>query len=461
MTGLNALVDRLARLPAQQRDRALALLRDRGAEFGVLPLSGAQRRLWFLSELDEELPIYNVPYAFRLTGPLSVPALREALADLVRRHELLRASFFDIDGEPFQLVRPAIPPPFTIRDWNPAEELRPLLDAEARRPFDLHGGPLIRATLLTDGRGEHVLLLTLHHIICDGWSLAILLSELSSCYIARKSGSEPQLPAAGQFRDARTEPDPEHLRYWLDRLTGAPTTLDLPTDHPRPPVQRHRGAELIFTWPASLHTVITGFATQHRSTAFMTVLTGFAALLHRYTGARDLLIGVPVAGRLSLEAENVAGFFVNTVPLRVRPDPAMSFTALLAQLREATLAAQTHEQTPFDELVEALKLPRDLSRHPLVQACFVVLATENELLELPGLTCELVRGHTGTSKFDLTMSLIPVPGAGLRGVAEYDTDLFTEPTIRRLADDLRALLSAALADPDRQIGALALAGGER
>ncbi|KAA2252835.1 hypothetical protein F0L68_34285 [Solihabitans fulvus] len=468
MTDLRSVIGRLEGLPVASRGAALDLLHQRGDEFGVYELSSAQRRLWFLCSLDEELPIYNVPYAFRLTGPIDEAALRHAVEALIRRHEMLRTIFFDIDGEPFYAVLPSIPTPWTVRGLP--DDLGESLDAEARLPFDLRRGPLLRAGLLTDGADTHVFLFTLHHLICDGWSLAIMLRELGEAYRAAVQRQEPRLgPPPARFADAvrRQETNEaaelaELRRYWTDQLAGAPYLLPLPADRPRPAVESHEGAQEVFEWPLALREDVEGFSAQHRVTPFMTVLTAFEVLLHSYTGSEDLLVGVPVSGRGSLETEDLVGFFVNTVVLRVRPTGRMRFSALLDHVRDATLAAQAHQDYPFEALVESLGAPRSLNHHPLVQVCFVLLEKENELLRLPGVTCELVQGHTGTSKFDLTMSLIAVP-TGLRGVVEYDNRLFDRETVRRMVSDLRAILTAAVAAPEREIGSLALSshGGGR
>ncbi|MBN6038824.1 condensation domain-containing protein [Amycolatopsis sp. 195334CR] len=459
MSDVVSVVDRLDNLPVHRRRAALEVMRERGAEFGVHPLTSAQRRLWFLCTLDGDLPIYNVPYAFRLRGPVDPGAMKAAVEAVIARHEMLRAVFFDIDGEPFYAVHPSIATPWTMRGL-PAD-LAALLDEEARRPFDLRRGPLLRTGLCTNGTDEHVLLLTLHHLVCDGWSLAIMLRELGNGYLAIRDGRIPDLgpPPAGFAEAVRRQEiaelngRAEHLAYWTDRLAGAPELLPLPTDFSRPEVENHRGAQEIFFWPLELRRAVEEFSAHHRATVFMTALTAFEVLLHRLTRSEDLVVGVPVSGRTSLETEDLVGFFVNTVAVRVRPAARMAFAELLDEVREAVLAAQAHQETPFEVLVEALGTRRNLDHHPLVQVCFVVLETENELLRLPGVRTELVQGHTGTSKFDLTLSLIAVP-AGLRGVVEYDSDLFRRETVRRLIDDLRAILTDAVADPAREIAVL-------
>lgn len=459
MTTVTDVIGRLEGLPVARRRAVIAMLRERGREFGVFELSSAQRRLWFLALLDENLPIYNVPYAFRLTGELDRAALLRAIGVVIARHEMLRTIFFEIDGEPFYAVLPKLPTPWTEQDMP--ELLTESLDAEARVGFDLRRGPLLRTGLWTDGARDHVFLLTMHHLVCDGWSLAIMLRELAVAYTALLAGAEPQLgPPPACFADAVRQEEvaasallPEQLRYWRHQLAGAPEQLRLPMDHPRPPVETHRGAQEVFAWSRELRGVIERFSAANRVTMFMTTLAAFEALLFHYTGSEDILVGAPVSGRASLETEDLVGFFVNTVVLRVRPTGRTSFSGLLDQVREVTLAAQSAQDTPFELLVETLRTTRPLDRHPLVQVCFVVLETENELLRLPGLRSELVQGHTGTSKFDLTMSLIAVP-EGLRGVVEYDSGLFERATIRRLVDDLRAVLAAVLAAPEREIGSL-------
>lgn len=454
--------------PAAQQ-AALELLRAQGPQIGIFPLTTAQQRLWFSAILNGDLPLYNVPYAFRVTGDLDVAALEHAIQELVRRHEMLRAVFFDLDGEPFQAVLPTVAVPLEVVRYSSqlGTELGTVLDAEASALFDLRHGPLMRAKLLTDGRLQHVFLLTLHHVVCDGWSMAIILSELSEFYQAFGEHRPPRLTALPQrFFEVTTQQAAgersgraELLRYWHKQLAGAPILLSLPSDHPRPAVTRHRGSQLVFTWPAGIRKSVERFAATRRTTVFVTVLAAFAALLHQYTLQEDLLIGAPAAGRSAMEAEDLVGFFVNTLALRLRPSAAMSFAELLEQVHEVALTAQAYQDLPFEVLVESLQLPRAPSHHPLVQIFFVVLEAENEVLRLPGASCEMLHGHTGTSKFDFTLSLIAGP-EGFRGVAEYDTDLFRRETVAGVIADLRGLLTEAIAAPERPIGSLPLAARE-
>lgn len=451
--------------PAGQKT-ALELIRAQGPRFGVFPLTTAQQRLWFSAILNKDLPLYNVPYAFRITGPLDVAALRYAIQELVRRHEMLRAVIFDIGGEPFQAILPTITVPLEVLQWPPAangSRLGELLNAEAAAPFDLRNGPLIRAKLVTDGK-QHIFLLTLHHVVCDGWSMAIIFGELGEFYEAFVEHRPPGLPPLRERffevtarQEARAETDrAELLRYWREQLAGAPYLLAVASDHPRPAVARHRGCQIVFTWPDKVRKDVERFAAARRTTVFVTTLAAFAAVLHRYTLLEDILIGAPAAGRSTVEAENLVGFFVNTLALRLRPSSSMSFSELLEQAQEVTLTAQAHQDLPFEVLVESLRVPRAPSHHPLVQVFFVVLEAENEVLRLPGLGCEMVQGHSGTSKFDLTVSLIAVP-EGFRGVVEYDTGLFRRDSVVRTIADLLALLAQAIADPGRSIASLSLA----
>lgn len=448
--------------PAAQRT-ALELLRDQGPRIGIFPLTTAQQRLWFSATLNADLPLYNVPYAFRLTGDLDVVALEHAIHALVRRHEMLRAVFFDLDGEPFQAVLPTVTVPLEVVRYHfkPGTELGPVLDAEAAALFDLRHGPLIRAKLLTDGRSQHVFLLTLHHVVCDGWSMAVIFSELSEFYQAFREHRPPRLTAfregffeATARQAVREQADrAEMLRYWRKQLAGAPLLTSLPTDYPRPAVSSHRGSQIVFTWPTGIRESVERFAAARRTTVFVVVLAAFAALLQQYTLQEDLLVGAPAAGRSAMEQEDLVGFFVNTLALRLRPSASMSFAELLEQVHEVALTAQAYQDLPFEVLVDSLQVPRAPSHHPLVQVFFVVLAAENEALQLPGLSCEIVHGHTGTSKFDLTLSLIAVP-EGFRGVAEYDTGLFRGESVVGVIADLLRLLTQAIAAPERPIGSL-------
>jgi hypothetical protein len=453
-------------LTAEGQKAALELLLEQGPRFGVFPLTAAQHRLWFSTKMTEDLPLYNVPFAFRLAGELNASALRHAIGELIRRHEMLRAVFFDIAGEPFQAVLPTMAVPLQVRSWQPANAtaLVALVDAEAAAPFDLRHGPLIRVTLLTDGRQEHVFLITLHHIVCDGWSMAIIFRELGEFYRAFCERRPPGLaPLPGRFFEVAGRQEAGErtdraglLRYWRAQLAGAPYLLTLTGDWPRPVVAAHLGSQVVFGWRAELRDAVELFAAARQTTVFVTILAAFAAVLHRYTGQEDILIGVPAAGRSTLDAEDLVGFFVNTLALRLRLSAAVSFSELLGQAREVTLTAQAHQDLPFEILVESLQIPRTPSYHPLVQVFFIVQEAESEVLRLPGLSCETVQGHTGTSKFDLTLSLVASPH-GFRGVAEYDTGLFGEERVERIIADLLALLTLAIADPEQSIGSLPLA----
>ena len=435
------------------------------------PLSYAQERLWFLEQLAPGLPTYDIAGALHLRGPLAPAALGRALGEVIRRHETLRTRFAaDPDG-PRQHVDlagdgvaalPAIDLAALPAAARAAEAAR-LVRAAARRPFDLASGPLLRAALLRLADREHLLLAALHHIVADGWSLEILLRELAMLYEAfavRRPSPLPGLPLQlGDF--ALWE------RGWLSgavlaarlargraRLAGAPLTLDLPTDRPRPPIQSFRGARLPLALPEDLATGLAALARREGATPFMGLLAAFQALLGRYTGREDLLVGSPAANRGRLETEGLIGCFVNTLVLRADLAADPGFAALLGRTRRATLAAYADQDLPFAALVLSLAPERDLSRPPVVQVV-LALDTPPPPLAFPGLAVAPYPVDPGTAKFDLTLELA-AGESGLAGWLEYATDLFDAATVERLASHFLILLAAALADPARRLSALPL-----
>ncbi|HEX2569781.1 MAG TPA: non-ribosomal peptide synthase/polyketide synthase [Polyangia bacterium] len=428
---------------------------------GELPLSFAQQRLWFLDQFEPGNPFYNVPAAVRLTGRLDVPALARSLAEVVRRHEALRTHFELRDGEPVQVIAPHVDLRLDPIDLTtlPAERrearARELAREEALRPFDLGRGPLLRAALLGLGAEEHVLLITLHHIVSDGWSMTVLVRELGALYQAFSSGQPsplPELPvqyadyAAWQRQWLQGEALERQLGYWKQHLGGRLPVLDLPTDHPRPPVQTYRGALHAFALSPALSQALGQLSRQHGVTLFMTLLGAFQTLLHRYTGQKDLIVGTPIAGRTRAEIEGLIGFFVNTLALRTELDGGLSFRELLARVREVTLGAYAHQDLPFEKLVEALAVERDMSRTPVFQVMFALQNVPATALELPGLTMRSLGFEGGIAKFDLTLSMQEGPD-GLRGSFEYNTDLFEAGTIERLAGHFQTLLEGIAAAP--------------
>ncbi|MDB5059708.1 MAG: Glutamate-semialdehyde aminotransferase [Chloroflexi bacterium] len=435
-----------------------------------VPLSFAQQRLRFLDQLIPGSALYNVSLAWRLLGPLDPTALSHALEELVRRHESLRTTFLQEVGQVVQQI--AAPALVTLqrvdlRELDPdtrlAAALR-LVHEDARLPFALEAGPLLRASLFQLSESDHIFLLTLHHIVTDGWSNDILGRELSALYTAEVTGQPSALPALPiQYADyAAWQPNllaggtrERLLDYWRARLADAPELLELPTDHPRPPVQSYRGGSYQFQLPRGLTEQLRLLSRHAGTTLFMTLLAGFEVLLYRYSGQTDSCIGTPVAGRSRAELEGVVGFFVNTLVLRADLTGNPSFSALLGQVRDHTLADFDHQDLPFEALVEVLNPPRSQAYHPLFQVMFVLQTSLGAAWALPNVTAEPVHVQAGTAKFDLTLELTETAD-GLAGVLEYATDLFDESRIERLAGHFTTLLGAIVTDPEQGIDSLPL-----
>ncbi|RKH50279.1 non-ribosomal peptide synthetase [Corallococcus llansteffanensis] len=436
---------------------------------GPLPLSFAQQRLWFLARLDPEGSAYNVPFFLRLEGPLDVAALEGALDALVQRHEALRTTFSEEHGQPVQRVSAHQPLTLvleTVEEVDAAlreKALRQRAEAEVRKPFDLEQGPLVRATLVRTAPDRHGLLLVMHHIVCDFWSIDILVRELKTLYSARLRNEPtalPELPvqypdfAHWQRQVMQGETLESQRSWWKQQLEGAPLALELPTDRPRPAVQSFKGLQLPRPLPASLPAAIQTLARDAGVTPFMLLLAGFHALLARHSGQDDLVIGTPIAGRGRREVENLIGFFTNTLALRVDASGAESFRALLGRVREACLGAYAHQDMPFEQLVDALVPGRDLSRSPLFQVMFV-FQNGAAPWELPGVSVDFIAFEPGMAKFDLTLFVRETP-EGWSSVWEYNTALFDEATVVRFADHYTRLLEGALAAPDAPLATLPL-----
>ena len=474
VAGLAALVD-AARSGGRSR-RAPAIRRVE-RDGSPLPTSFAQRSLWFLDQLDPGRPTFNVAAAVRVAGPLDADALGRALRAMVGRHESLRTTFAAPDGDPVQVIAPELDLPCDEIDLGGlpptgrAAEARRLALEEARRPFDLARGPLVRAGLLKLAADEHVLLLTMHHIVTDGWSLGIAAEELAALYDAFRHGMPPPLPdpaiqyadyAAWQRDWLRGEALGELLGYWTARLAGVPA-LELPADRPRPAARSARGSIRFFTLGADLSSRLNALGRREGATPFMTLLAAFQAILHRYSGQDDFAVGSPVANRNRAEVEGLVGYFVNMVALRADLAGDPTFRDLLARVRETSLGAFEHQDVPLELVVEALGLPRDPSRTPLFQVMFVL--QNNRFPDVSrqdlGLAPFDAGDGSGTAKFDLTLALGEADGV-LAGSFEYSTDLFEDATIERMVGHFLALLESAAADPDRRVSDLAiLADAER
>ncbi|WP_157865138.1 non-ribosomal peptide synthetase, partial [Streptomyces prasinopilosus] len=435
------------------------------------PLSYAQQRLWFLDRFEPGGTEYTTLSVLRLRGPLDVAALRAALDGLVARHEALRTTFTEQDGQARQVVHPPHPVDLPADDLTPAPDGRAALDAllerEAATPFDLAAGPLLRARLArtaTGGHGEddeHVLVLAVHHIVTDGWSLGVLGRDLGELYAAAHEGREPALPALpvryadhAAWQRARTEHVEDRLAHWRGTLDGVPP-LELPTDRPRPAVRTGDGALVTFTLPAGLTGRLRERGREADATLYMTLLTACTALLSRWAGQDDFAVGTVTSGRERPEVHDVVGMFVNTLVLRSRIRPGTTFRALLEQVRGTVLDAFAHQDVPFERLVDALQPERDTSRTPLFQVMVALHNLGAQAPSLPDLEVEPVVPPLRHATFDLAFDFVEDED-GLTGHLEYDTALFDEDTVRRLAARLRLLLEAAAQDPDRDVRALEL-----
>ncbi|MET0396105.1 MAG: amino acid adenylation domain-containing protein [Longimicrobiaceae bacterium] len=437
---------------------------------GPVPLSFAQERLWFLGQLGTDTAAYVIPGALRLRGVLDAAALAGSLAEIVRRHEALRTTFAFVDGRPVQVVSPpgGLDLPATDLSGLPAEEREDAMLRLAReqtaRPFDRARGPLFRARLVRLAAEEHVLLMVVHHVVADGWSMGVLFGEMSALYAALSRGeASPLAPLPVQYADfalwqrkwlsgAVLE---RQLAWWRGRLAGAPPLLALPTDRPRPPVQRFRGA-LVYRWlPDALAGDARALARREGATPFMVFLAAFQALLARYSGQDDVSVGTQAAGRTRAETEGLIGFFVNTLVLRCDLSDDPGFGALLARAREAALGAHAHQDVPFDRVVEALEPERTLSYTPLFQAQLVFQNVPGLAVELPGVSIAGVDVDQGTNKFDLSL-YVQETHRGTRITLGYDTDLFDAATAERMLARLELLLAGAAADPARPVSTLPL-----
>ncbi len=435
----------------------------------VLPASYAQQRMWFL-ERFEGGAVYNVPLALRLRGPLDGDALERALDALVERHESLRTVFTLIDGVPHQVIRPSRPFPLEMVDVSgaprPEERAIELSCAHARRRFDLSAEVAFRAMLIELGSDDHVLSLTLHHIITDAWSMGVLGRELSELYGGFRNGDTVELPELQvQYADYAVWQQQwiegggldRQVEYWERQLAGAPPLLELPTDHPRPPRQSFRGATERTMLPLELMERVRAVGERESATMFMTLLAAFAALLSRYSGKQEVVVASPVANRNRVELERVIGLFVNTLPLRVDLEHDPSFAELVGRVRELALGAFSNQDLPFEQLVERLNPERHLSHAPIAQVLFVVQNAVERPVRWPGLEQERLQTDRGTAKFDLTFFASETP-EGLRLSLEYCTDLFEPATAARMLQHYRVLLEAAVADPERPVGELRLLG---
>ncbi|MCF4968124.1 non-ribosomal peptide synthetase [Nostoc sp. CMAA1605] len=443
---------------------------ERVSRDGELILSFAQQRLWFLTQLQPNSPFNNLCAAFRLQGELNIQALQQSFSEIVRRHEVLRTNFQTVAGKPVQIIASEVNFSLPIIDLSnlatdlQAIQIEQLTQTEAQQPFNLQTDLMLRAKLLRLDEQEYLLLLTLHHIASDGWSIGVFVQELSTLYQAFCTGQIPNLPALPiQYADFAAwqrswlvgDVLASQLAYWRQHLEGAPALLELPTDYTRPAVQTFRGAYCNFEISAEQTAALKSFSQEQGCTLFMTLLAGFKTLLYRYTGNEDIVVGSPIANRNRAEIEGLIGFFVNTLVLRTKLAGNFTFEELLARVREVALGAYSHQDLPFDVLVEELQPQRSLSYTPLFQVMFVLQNAPMSEIELSGLNLSLLENDNGTAKFDLTL-FMEETAAGIVGTFEYSTDLFEADTIQRMAQHLQILLAGIVSDSQQQLWELPL-----
>ena len=437
-----------------------------------LPLSFAQQRLWFLDQLQPNSSFYNIPAAVKLNGELNVEALGQSISEIVRRHESLRTSFNMFDGQPVQVILPAEPTSLVVTDLSHLleaereKEVMKIATEQGLEPFDLEVGPLLRVGLLRLGDEEHVLVLVMHHIVTDGWSISILLRELKVLYQAYREGVVSPLPELTiQYADfAHWQRQwlsgtvlEQQLAYWREQLVGAPPVLELPTDHPRPAVQSHRGSHQVKVLSAELSAALKRLTQREGVTLFMTMLAAFETLLARYSNQQDFCIGTPIANRNRAEVEPLIGFFVNTLVLRAKLAGNPSFRELLKRVREVCLEAYAHQDVPFEKLVEAMEPARALSHTPLFQVMLVVQNLPAGEARLQGVELGQVAVENQTAKFDLTLTVME-GGAGLALMMEYRTELFERSRVEGMLRHLEVLLTEIARDAEQRLTEIPLLG---
>src|SRR5215471_6289539 len=424
------------------------------------PLSFGQQRLWFLNQLEPESLFYNLPAAVVLCGALQFAAFEQSLGEVIRRHDVLRCTFNERDEGPMQVATPSVKIAILMSDLRGLVtscgevQARALALLEARRAFDLREGPLVRVTLMRVGEEEYVALFTMHHIVSDGWSMGVLVREVSELYERMRGGEESGLEelkvqysdyAVWQRERMKGEVLEEEISYWREQLRGM-EVLEFPTDRARPAVQRYKGkAERIWI-SKGVTEGLKRVSRREGATMFMTLLGGLSGLLMRYTGQEDIGVGVPVAGRNQVELEGLIGFFVNTLVMRTRLGGNPSFGEVVKRVREVVLEGDRHQEIPFEKLVEELQPERDMSRSPLFQVMLTLEDGPAERLRLGGVNARWMESETSAAKFDLTLG-INETDEGLRGSLVYNTELFELTTISRLIGHFKMLLKAATDDP--------------
>ncbi len=437
----------------------------------VFPASYAQQRLWFLDQFEPNSPFYNIPSAVRFRGELNLDALYKSIHEIIARHETLRTTFGKVDGNPVQIIHPGLKIDIPIIDLSSREEEHreteaiKLAQKEARKPFNLSTGPLVRVTILKLDENDHVILFTLHHIISDGWSMGVLIKEVSILYSTFSKSLPSPLPELPiQYADfAEWQQEwltgdvlEKQISYWKDQLDGSLQILELPTDRPRPAVQTANGDDVSRVLPKTLTQSIKKLCSQEDVTIFMALLAAFNTLLHRYTNQESITVGSPIANRTRAEVEELIGFFVNTLVLKSDFYEDQTFRQLLQKVKETTLGGYANQDVPFERLVEILQPDRDMSHSPLFQVMFIL--QNNPMsggIDLPEVSLSTLDINAGTSTFDLTL-MVTEQSQGLDVTIEYNTDLFDADTMHRMIDHFEMLLTSIVADPDQDVSKLSI-----
>jgi amino acid adenylation domain-containing protein len=435
---------------------------------GLLPVSSSQQRLWFLEQMEPGCPAYNIPSAVKLSGKLNVKALQQSFNEIIRRHEALRTTFSVVDGLPVQVIAPQLELEIPVVDMrnilksDQPDKVQQFIYEDNRKPYDLAKGPLIRATILMSSDDEHILVINLHHIISDGWTLQVLMRELGMAYEALATGKPlvlPELPI--QYADytiwqkdlMKGEVLKKQLDYWKGRLSGSKFVLELPIDGQRPPVQGFKGARQYMELSPKLTEALNDMSQKKGVTPFMILMTAFKILLYRYSGNDDVTVGIPIAGRNRTELEGLIGFFVNTLALRTDLSDNPTFNELLSRVSKGTQGAYDHQEMPFEVLVEELQPERDLSRNPIFQVCFSYQNETVPAMTIAGLTLTPVEIDSGTARFDMELQLWKAEDS-IRGFIEYSTELFKKDTIVRMIEHFKMLLEGVVQGQDGPVARL-------
>jgi len=479
---MSSIYEQIANLPPEKRELLEMMLLEQGVDLSQVlivplprdtnkfPLSFSQQRLWFLDKLEPGSPLYNIPAVLRLKGTLDIPALEKSFNKIIERHEVLRTTFTEENGEALQVVAKQLTLNVEIIDLQdtPPEQRDAVMHQhaieESLKPFNLSQGPLLRVTLLKFSDDDHALLVTMHHIVSDNWSTGLFVHEIMQMYPAFAQGRQPQLPelvvqyadfAAWQRKWFKGKTMEEQVNYWKEQLNGIPPVIELPLDKPRPAYQTFNGDFKTFHIPAEISARLKEISRRQDVTMFMTLLAAYFVLLHRYSGQDDICVGSPIANRNRKETEAMIGFFVNTLVLRGQLHGNPPFSEFLQRIKETTLGAYAHQDLPFENLVEELQPERNMSHSPLFQVMFVLNNAPVEKLELPGLELSVVEIENKTSKFDLILNVLEEEN-GLTCKMEYNTDLFTDKTVDQFIKHYQNLLEAISKDAQMPIGQLPL-----